>query len=128
MQTRSKTGNRTPKALQVAKFSVSSNFDLLPKSIQSALHNPLWRDTMLTEYKALLYHDTWSLVELPENEKVVGCKWIFAVKKNAKGEIIRHKARLVAKGFLQTAGIDFDQIFSPVIKPVTIRMIFTMHF
>jgi len=53
----------------------------------------------------------------------VGCKWVFRIKENADGTINRFKARLVAKGFHQVVGCDFNEAFSPVIKPVTIRLI-----
>jgi len=46
---------------------------------------------------------------------IVGCKWVFSLKKNHLGEIERSKARLVAKGFSQIAGVDFGETYSPVI-------------
>ena len=53
-------------------------------------------------------------------------KWVFIGKHNPDGSIQHYKARLVAKGFQQTAGIDFTETFSPVIKPCTIRVILTL--
>lgn len=49
-------------------------------------------------------------------------KWVFKVKANHKGEIIKHKARLVAKRFLQRESIDFEEVFSPVARIETIRL------
>lgn len=69
---------------------------------------------------------TWSLVPLPPNRKTIGCKWVFRVKENADGSVNKYKARLVAKGFHQVLGFDFNETFSPVIKPVTIRIILTL--
>jgi histone deacetylase 1/2 len=71
-------------------------------------------------------NNTWTLVPLPLHRKAIGCKWIFRVKENPDGTVNKYKARLVAKGFLQTAGCDFTETFSPVIKPVTIRIILTL--
>lgn len=57
---------------------------------------------------------------------LVGHKWIFRVKYKLDGTVLKYKARLVAKGFHKTPGIDFSDTFSPVIKPSTIRVIFTL--
>jgi len=74
----------------------------------------------------LLHSPTWDLVPLPPNRQAIGCKWIFRVKENVNGSINRFKARLVAKRFHQVHDFDFHEIFSPVIKPVTIRIILTL--
>ena len=72
----------------------------------------------------------WELVELPEEYKVVGCKWVFKTKRDSKGNIERHKARLVAKGFTQKGGIDYKETFFPVSKKYSLRIIMALvaHF
>ena len=75
---------------------------------------------MSDELTALMRHGTWDLVSPPKNCNPVGCKWVFRVKYNSDGSILKYKARLVAKGFHQTPSIDFSDTFSPVIKPSTI--------
>lgn len=81
---------------------------------------------MKEEYSALMKNNTWTLVELPSHRKVIGCKWVFTLKENPDGSINKYKARLVAKGFHQQEGFDFNETFSPVVKPVTIQIILTL--
>jgi len=57
---------------------------------------------------------------------LVGCKWVFLIKRNPDGLTDRYKARLVAKGFHQRPGCDFTETFSPVVKPMTIRIVLTL--
>ena len=75
------------------------------------------------EIKAIHRNNTWEVTELPEGSQPIGVKWVFKKKINAKGEIERYKARLVAKGYKQNAGIDYDEMFAPVARMETIRLI-----
>lgn len=60
------------------------------------------------------------------SQNIVGCKWVFCIKRHPDGSISKYKARLVAKGFHRRPGIDFQNTFSLVVKPTTIRLILTL--
>jgi len=65
----------------------------------------------------------WKLVELPNKKKTIYVKWIFKVKLNLDGSISKHKARLVARGFLHRYGVDYNEVFAPVARLETIRLV-----
>ncbi|KAL2249476.1 UNVERIFIED_CONTAM: Retrovirus-related Pol polyprotein from transposon TNT 1-94 [Sesamum indicum] len=93
-----------------------------PKSFQEATQHQEWIDAMKAELAALEDNHTWILTPLPAGKKPIGCKWVFKTKLRADGSVERYKARLVAKGFTQIAGVDYMDNFSPVAKPVTVRV------
>lgn len=70
---------------------------------------------------SLIENKTWDLVQLPDDRKAVGCKWTFKLKKKPDGSIVRYKARLVAQGFSQKHGLDYDEVFAPVVRHETLR-------
>jgi len=108
----------------VTKHPLPSSVE--PTSVTQALTDPQWRAAMSSELTALMRHDTWHLVSPPKDCNIIGCKWVFQVKRLVDGSIDRFKARLVAKGFNQRPGLDYTQTFSPVVKPVTIRTILSV--
>ncbi|KAK1662393.1 hypothetical protein QYE76_050552 [Lolium multiflorum] len=97
-----------------------------PRHFQAALGIPHWRAAMEQEFQALLKNDTWRLVPPVSGVNVIDSKWVFKVKKHADGSIERYKARLVAKGFRQRYGLDYEDTFSPVVKPTTIRLLLSL--
>jgi hypothetical protein len=87
---------------------------------------PEWKQAMNNEIEQLYKLGTFSLAALPKDRTAIACKWVFRVKRDATGEIIRHKARLVAKGFSQIPGIDYEETFAPVVRIETIRLLLAL--
>ena len=86
--------------------SIATLDSIEPRSLDEALNGPnasKWKNAADDEYQSLLKNDTWELVDLPPGKNVIGCKWVFKLKKNADGSISRYKARLVAQGYSQQA-------------------------
>jgi hypothetical protein len=81
---------------------------------------------MEEEFSVLLGNHTWDLVPRPQSVNVVSGKWIFKHKFHADDSLERYKARWVLRGFSQRPGIDFDETFSPVVKPATVRIVLSL--
>ncbi|KAM1354495.1 hypothetical protein PS2_028626 [Malus domestica] len=128
MQTRSKSGISKKKAL-LATFHENEGVDLStvePATYKSTLKSEVWVNAIKEKLFALHSQGTWTLVPLPPTKNLVGCKWVFKIKRNADGTIGRYKARLVAKGFNQEEGVDYGETFSPVVKPTTVRFVLAL--
>jgi hypothetical protein len=94
-----------------------------PIDVNTALKNEKWINAMKEELDSIESNQTWELVDLPHKKKAIDVKWVYKLKVNSKGDVTRHKARLVARGFLQKEGIDYGEVFAPVTRMETIRLV-----
>eukprot|EP00253_Pinus_taeda_P023450 PITA_23450 len=84
-----------------------------------------WEQAMKKEMDSLAHNQTWDLVRLPAGKITLQNKWVYKLKEKDGGRK-RYNARLVVKGFAQKNGIDFDEIFSPIVKMTSIRTILSL--
>jgi hypothetical protein len=106
----------------VSSVSLSTDDDetLCYQEVVKGYNSDKWKEAMKDEMKALERNSTWNLVELPRDRKTVGCKLVYKMKRGVDDKVERYKERLVAKGYSQKEGIDFHEIFSSVVKIVSI--------
>lgn len=112
-------------------LAASHNIDVdEPKSYAEAVQSSNkseWQEAMNEEIASLKKNHTWILVEKAGNRRTVGCKWVFRVKEGlTASEPSKYKARLVAKGYTQREGVDFKEVFSPVVRHASIRVLLAM--
>lgn len=94
-----------------------------PKDYKEAMLVSQWKSAMNAEIAAHTANQTWELMSLPPGKKVIGVKWVFKIKRDEAGKIVKHKARIVAKGYTQSFGIDFTEVYAPVTRQATLRVL-----
>ena len=87
-----------------------------PKSYEQAYKDPGWVAAMNKEIEALMSNNKWELIPLPQGKKAISNKWVYKVKLKSDGSLERRKARLIIRGFTQQRGVDYQEVFSPVVK------------
>jgi hypothetical protein len=89
-------------------------------------HSSKWREAIEDEMRSMSANQVWKLEEIPKGAKTLGCKWVYKIKRDFKGNIDRFKARLVAKRFTQREGIDYNETISPVSFKDSFRIIMAL--
>ncbi|GAU25674.1 hypothetical protein TSUD_266010 [Trifolium subterraneum] len=100
--------------------------DTEPLDVKNALKSKVWLEAMIDELKSIEKNKTWDMCKLPSDKRSIDVKWVYKLKQNLEGQVIKHKSRLVAKGFLQKQGLDYDEVFSPVARHETIRLVIAL--
>jgi hypothetical protein len=93
-----------------------------PPSVEESLKNKCWHRAMVEEVDSIEENKTWSLVDPPKGRRPIGVKLVFKLNHDEHGEVVKHKAHLVAKGYVQSQGIDFDEVFAPIARMESVRM------
>ena len=81
---------------------------------------------MLEKMKAIEENETWELVNPPPGCRSIGLKWVYKVKQDEHGAIVKHKARLVARCFVQHEGIDFEEVFALVARMELVHLLLAL--
>lgn len=100
-----------------------------PVKLSEALSGPEaphWQEAVNVEMASLTSMGTWELCDLPRGKKSIPCRWVFKRKLTPSGSIERYKARLVVKGFHQRYGVDYDNVFAPVVRASTVRVFLSL--
>ncbi|GJT96229.1 retrovirus-related pol polyprotein from transposon TNT 1-94 [Tanacetum coccineum] len=102
----------TRKQLETDAFLTSVE----PKNFKQAMTEPSWIDAMQEEIHEFERLKVWELVSCLDNVFLIKIKWIYKVKTDEFGRVLKNKARIVAQGFRQEEGIDFEESFAPVAR------------
>jgi len=100
-----------------------------PTNLRQALSGPQakeWWEAVKAEYDALIHNGTWELIPRPATGNIMGSTWKFKIKRNSDGSVQRYKARLCGRGDMQVHGVDFNEVFAPVVRYITIRTLLAM--
>ncbi|MCO5573539.1 hypothetical protein L7F22_027310 [Adiantum nelumboides] len=85
-----------------------------------------WERSMQSKIDLLHKNVTWDLVPLPNDKTFLPCIWVYKLKVIANNGKPMYKARPIAEGFKQQQGIDFDEIFYPVVKMTTLHCVLAL--
>ena len=114
-------------------YDALSQLDIAePQTYHQAMkgsHSESWSRSMDNEHNSLLENETWTLVrteDMEPNHTSLSGKWVYKLKRDVNGNIIRYKSRWVVKGYLQQYGVDFEQTYASVVKPMAFRLLFAI--
>ncbi|GBM93105.1 Retrovirus-related Pol polyprotein from transposon TNT 1-94 [Araneus ventricosus] len=101
----------------------------IPKTFKETQISPnkeKWDEAMSEEIKLMQNRKVWDLVEPKSNMKVLGCRWVYNIKHDEKNNVKKYKSRLVAQGFEQRPGVDFTDVFAPLVNFHIIKFLFVL--
>ena len=106
-------------ALELAMVS-SPTIDVTdddPRTLAEVMERSDWADwqkAMEEELSLMAKYDVWDVVDQPMDTNIIGCRWVFQIKQDSSGKILKYPACLVTQGFTQLYGVDFNKTFAPV--------------
>lgn len=100
-----------------------------PRDLREARHDIMWEEwlqAMREEHESLVENNTWTLVDRPDDRKVLSGKWVHKLKRGPDGKVVRYKARWVVRGFEQLEGLEYHDTFASVVKPMSYKALFAL--
>ncbi|GBO00554.1 Retrovirus-related Pol polyprotein from transposon RE1 [Araneus ventricosus] len=97
----------------------------IPKLYREVITSSLkekWINDIETEITSMKDKEVWEIVPHPLNKTAIGCRWVYSIKENSEGQILRYKVRLVAQRLHQVEGLDYYETFSPVVNFTLVRI------
>ena len=116
-------------ASEVAMILAIQGTGKVPQTADEAMQSSdraRWIEAMERELGTIQSKGTWEETTLPHDRKAIDSRWVFAIKEDADGNIVKYKARIVAKGFSQQPGIDYEETYAPVGRMVSLRILFVI--
>ncbi len=113
--------------LRMLESNIDNEGDIEPNSLNQAMHRTdwlKWKEALQAKYDSIIENETWKLTSMPENRQLITGRWVFKLKKDRNGQILKYKARWVAHGFKQEEGVDFVETFAAVVKPMSYKCLF----
>jgi hypothetical protein len=101
----------------------------VPKGYREARASPQWehwKQAMQEELNSLNAHNTYHHVKRERHMKVLTTHWVYALKTDSEGNIVRYKARLVAGGHQQVMGVDVHEVFAPTVSYASRRTLLSV--
>nr|GEY49076.1 hypothetical protein [Tanacetum cinerariifolium] len=100
-----------------------------PNTYKDPLTQSCWIEAMQEELNEFERLEVWELVPRPDRDMVIALKWIYKVKLDELGGILKNKARLVARGYRQEEGINFEESFAlvAILEAIRIFLTFAAH-
>jgi hypothetical protein len=97
-----------------------------PRSFAEAEGDASWQKAMEEEMNSIMANKMWRLEALLAGHRAIGLNWVYKLKKNSAGEVVKHKARLVTKGYVQQQGVDFEEVFAPMARIESVRLLLAL--
>ena len=118
------TRDRQPSTRLADFWTLATETPIEPHTYAEACKHPEWSAAITRESNSILKNATWEVIDRPLNKKPITAKWLFKLKRS--GDTHKFKARIVARGFQQRAGIDYHEVFAPVVRWSTIRTVLSL--